>query len=185
MFARTERLLLRPGWSEDAPALHHAIADERIVRNLANAPWPYTLADAEAFLARDGGAGDARFLIFLRTGGAPRLVGCIGFGRLRPDGRELGYWIARPYWGRGFATEAGRAVIDIARHGLRLKRLAAGHFVDNPASGRVLAKLGFRPLGQVACRYSAGRGEEAACRLFELDLAESEASATADCAMAA
>ena len=53
MFARTERLLLRPGWSEDAAALLQAISDERIVRNLATAPWPYSLADAEAFLARE------------------------------------------------------------------------------------------------------------------------------------
>src|SRR5690606_170553 len=51
MFARTTRLLLRPGWAEDAPALAQAIADEMIVRNLASAPWPFTLRDAEAFLA--------------------------------------------------------------------------------------------------------------------------------------
>ena len=57
MFARTERLLLRPGWIEDAPAVHRAIADERVVRNLATAPWPYSLADAEAFLARSGRRG--------------------------------------------------------------------------------------------------------------------------------
>ena len=54
MFARTERLLLRPGWAEDAPALAAAIADEMIVRNLATAPWPYRLRDAEAFLAQPG-----------------------------------------------------------------------------------------------------------------------------------
>src|SRR4029453_3588759 len=51
MFARTERLLLRPGWAEDAPALARAIADEQVVRNLATAPWPFALEDAEAFLA--------------------------------------------------------------------------------------------------------------------------------------
>ena len=51
MFARTERLLLRPGWAEDAPELARAIADEQVVRNLATAPWPYRLEDAEAFLA--------------------------------------------------------------------------------------------------------------------------------------
>jgi RimJ/RimL family protein N-acetyltransferase len=96
-----------------------------------------------------------------------------------PDGeRELGYWLARPYWGLGFATEAGRAMVDIARHSLRLKKLCSGHFLDNPASGRVLAKLGFRP-GGVTRRYSAGRGEEAPCRLFELELAGEEEAPTA------
>jgi RimJ/RimL family protein N-acetyltransferase len=187
MFAVTERLLLRPGWSEDAPALFRAIADEGIVRNLAQAPWPYRLADAESFLARTRGPRDGTSLIFLRTGGAPRLVGGIGFGPM--EGRapllEFGYWIARRYWGLGIATEAGRALIANARDTLRLKRLDAGHFVDNPASGRVLAKLGFRPTGVTRSRFSAGRGAEAPCREFVLDLA-GEASARADpCAMAA
>ncbi len=178
MFARTERLLLRPGWREDAPALFEAIADERIVRNLATAPWPYTLADAETFLARERGPRDAACLIFLRTGGAPRLIGGVGIGPM-PDGeRELGYWLARPVWGLGFATEAARAMVDIARHSLRLGKLHSGHFLDNPASGRVLAKLGFRA-GGVAQRYSAGRGADAPCKLFELDLAGEEEAPTA------
>ena len=51
MFARTPRLLLRPGFPEDAPALAAAIADQAIARNLANVPWPYSMRDAEAFLA--------------------------------------------------------------------------------------------------------------------------------------
>ncbi|MGQ0559185.1 MAG: GNAT family N-acetyltransferase [Sphingosinicella sp.] len=175
MFARTRRLLLRPGWREDAPALFRAIADERIVRNLGRAPWPYAMADAEQFLARElDRADEGRFLIFLRSEGAPELIGGIGFGRLDLDEVELGYWIARPHWGRGFATEAGRAVIDIVRNGLRLKRLIAGHFTDNPASGRVLAKLGFQPSGGVVSRYSAARGRAAACRLLALDFDEDD-----------
>ena len=169
MFARTERLLLRPGWAEDAPALAEAIADESVVRNLASAPWPYRLTDAEAFLAIERRPNEATFLIFRRTAGAPRLIGTAGFGR-RPDGStELGYFISRPHWGLGYATEAARAVVAIARDGLRLRRLHAGHFLDNPASGRVLEKIGFRPTGVIAPRYSAGRGENAPCRLFELD----------------
>jgi RimJ/RimL family protein N-acetyltransferase len=174
MFARTERLLLRPGWTQDAPALFEAIADEGIVRNLASAPWPYTPADAEAFLATERDPHDATALIFRRTNRAPQLVGTIGIGT-RPDGeRELGYFIARRFWGRGYATEAGQAVLAFARDSLRLPRLSAGHFLDNPASGRVLEKLGFRATGEVAQRYSAGRREAAPCRLFELDLADPE-----------
>src|SRR4051812_25808958 len=132
MFARTPRLLLRPGFPEDAPALAAAIADEAIVRNLATAPWPYRMRDAEAFLAKPRDPLLPSFLILERTGGAPRLVGSCGLGR-RPSGAvELGYWIARPFWGRGFATEAGRALVDIART-LRLRQLEASHFIDNPA----------------------------------------------------
>ena len=174
MFARTERLLLRPGWSQDAPALFEAIADEGIVRNLASAPWPYTVADAESFLATEREAGAASALIFLRTDGAPQLVGSIGIGR-RPDGElEFGYFIARNFWGQGLATEAGRAMLAFARDSLRLRHLNAGYFTDNPASGRVLAKLGFRPTGVVTRRYSAGRREAAPSRLLVLDFAEPE-----------
>lgn len=172
MFVRTERLLLRPGWSQDAPALFKAIGEESIVRNLATAPWPYRPDDAEAWLATERRADEPSLLIFRRTEADPELVGAIGFGR-RPAGRiEFGYWIARRHWGRGYATEAGRAMLAAARHGLRLKRLDAGHFLDNPASGRVLAKLGFRPTGKIVPHFSAGRGGTALCRLFELELDE-------------
>ena len=169
MFARTPRLLLRPGFPEDAPALASAIADKAIVTNLAVVPWPYTMRDAEAFLASPRDPILPSLLIFERTSGAPELVGCCGLGR-RPSGSvELGYWIARPHWGRGLATEAARALIEIART-LGLRSLEAGHFVDNPASARVLEKLGFVALGITAPRMSCARGEEIPARLMRLEL---------------
>jgi RimJ/RimL family protein N-acetyltransferase len=171
MFARTERLLLRPGWAEDAPALARAIADETVVRNLATAPWPFALEDAEAFLAAPRDPAMPSFLITERTNSDPVIVGACGLGR-RPSGAvELGYWIGRAHWGKGFATEAGRALIDIART-LKLPRLEASHFIDNPASGRVLEKLGFLPTGLSAARYSCARGGEAMSRLYRLRLIE-------------
>lgn len=180
MFARTERLLLRPGWAEDALALHGAIADEGIVRNLASAPWPYKLADAEAFLSTEREPASMGVLIFRRAADAPELVGCAGFGR-RPSGAiEYGYWIARPHWGKGYATEAGRALVAMARNSLRFDKLSAGHFFDNPASGRVLEKIGFRPTGIIAPRFSVGRQAEAPCRLFELKLQGEDAAGDAD-----
>ena len=186
MFAITQRLLLRPGWREDAPALFQAIADEAIVRNLALAPWPYSFADAETFLMRERAPHDVACLIFLRTDGPARLVGGIGFGRKPGDAEpEFGYWIAKPYWGRGIATEAGRALIANARDTLRLRRLDAGHFTDNPASGRVLAKLGFKPTGATRPRYSAGRRAEAQCREFVLELGDEESCADPCAAMMA
>ena len=169
MFARTPRLLLRPGFPEDAPALASAIADKAIVTNLAVVPWPYTMRDAEAFLASPRDPILPSLLIFERTSGAPELVGCCGLSR-RPSGSvELGYWIARPHWGRGLATEAARALIEIART-LGLRSLEAGHFVDNPASARVLEKLGFVALGITAPRMSCARGEEIPARLMRLEL---------------
>lgn len=168
MFARTDRLLLRPGWGEDAPALFKAIADEAIIDKLPGTPWPYKAEDAEAFLLRDRGEDDLpELLIYARTRGAPRLVG--GIALRETDGEdcaELDYWIARPCWGLGFATEAGEAVVDLARNGLRLK-LRSGHFSDNPASSRVLEKLGFHRTGAVEKRWSAVRGQDVDCILYE------------------
>ena len=170
MFARTPRLLLRPGFPEDAAALAMAIGDKAIVRNLAVVPWPYTLRDAEAFLATPRDPILPSLLIFERTGEAPQLVGSCGLARRSSGAVEMGYWVARPYWGRGYATEACEALVDIAR-ALRLPSIEGSHFIDNPASGRVLEKLGFEPTGLVAPRMSCGRGKEVPARLMRLQLA--------------
>jgi RimJ/RimL family protein N-acetyltransferase len=172
MFARTERLLLRPSWPEDAQELHRAIDDEGIVRNLARAPWPYRLDDARSFVTASQPILLPNFMLMLRTDGAPRLVGSCGLGEHNGE-VELGYWIARPYWGLGFATEAGRAVIRIA-HAIGYKKLIAGHFTDNPASGRVLRKLGFKNTGRVEHRHSLGRGQMVASALYEMELSSSD-----------
>jgi RimJ/RimL family protein N-acetyltransferase len=166
MFARTERLLLRPGWIEDAPALVQAIGELSVARNLARVPYPYGLGDAEAFLSQPQHPVLPNCLIFTRTAGSPRLVGGIGLDRDAKGRIELGYWIARPYWGLGFATEAGRAIMAYADASLRLPQLEAGHFLDNPASAHVLRKLGFQPTGEVRARYSVAREAMVPCALF-------------------
>ncbi len=185
MFARTERLLLRPGWPEDAAALTAAIADEGIVRNLARAPWPYGEDDARAFLAGWADAPLPRFLMVQRTAAQPRLIGCVGMDRMENGETELGYWIARPFWGLGYATEAGRHMIDLART-LGIGRLTASHFLDNPASGSVLRKLGFQPTGRVVERMSKGRGKAAPTAEFTRDVAApgNDADEDSDVAMA-
>ena len=167
MFARTDRLLLRPGWREDAPALFNAIADEAIIDKLPGAPWPYRPEDAEAFLLRDRGSDTLPdLLIYARTHGTPKLVGGIALHNKGDGAADLGYWIARQCWGLGFATEAGKAVMDMAHNGLRLRSLRAGHFKDNPASARVLEKLGFRRTGEVEQCRSAVRGQDVDCVMY-------------------
>jgi len=154
MFAVTERLLLRPGWIEDAPALARAIGDRDVARNLARVPWPYSEADAEAFLSLPQNPARPRFLVCLRSNN--QIVGGIGL-----DGDEepnLGYWIARAHWGRGYATEAGRAVLALADASLRLPQIKACHALDNPGSGAVLRKLGFRAAGRKTVMASLARG---------------------------
>ena len=170
MFARTARLTLRPGWPEDAPALARAIAHESVAFKLSRLPWPYTLADAEWWLNTPHNDGATRLLIFAHDRGeAPELVGGTGLHPCEDGGDELeiGYWLTPSAWGRGYATEAGRAVTAMARHALGQHRLIGRHMLDNPASGQVLEKLGFRETGygRIAC---LARGEEVACRNLEL-----------------
>lgn len=170
MFAVTTRLLLRPGWPEDAGALFSVINDEAIVRNLVSAPWPYRRQDAEQFLAAPRPQLHPNFLIFRNNGKPTQLLGSIGFGHGDDGHLELGYWIARDHWGQGYACEAGRAVLDIARS-LGHSEIRAEHFVDNPVSGKVLRKLGFSPTGRTASRFSRGRGQKTDAVQFSLSLA--------------
>lgn len=168
MFIRSERLFLRPGWPEDWEELLTQISDEAVVRNLARAPWPYTAEDAKEFAQRPQERLLPHFLVTLPTAEGARLIGSAGLGS---DGRdvELGYWIAREHWGRGFATEAARAVLGLAL-ALGHERVVAFHFADNPASGRVLAKAGFRPTGEKGMRFSLARGGEAPALRYAIDL---------------
>ena len=178
MFHRSERLLLRPPWPEDWCAVRAGIADEGIVRNLATAPWPYSDADAQEWCAQPQDPYAPRFLVTLADSG--EVIGCIGIGPLpAQDGggdgtMELGYWIARPHWGRGYASEAARAVVEIAR-ATGHPRIVASHFLDNPASGRVLRKAGFCPTGKIGRHHSLARGYEAQTIGYELDFLKEEA----------
>ncbi|PCD02786.1 GNAT family N-acetyltransferase [Sphingomonas spermidinifaciens] len=172
-------MTLRPGWREDAPALAAAIAHEAVVRMLARAPWPYRLDDAEAFLALPSRIDEPSFLIFEHVGGEAALVGGIGVHRDEAGERELGYWLTPPAWGRGLMTEAAGAVVATLSQSLRLTRLVSGHYLDNPASGRVLAKLGFVATGEVRVRQSIARGAEVGCVVMEWRAPTTEAALAA------
>ena len=170
MFAVTERLLLRPGWIEDAPELAAAIADERIVRNTARMPWPYRLEDAEDYLSLPVDSTRPSFQIIDRTVDPVRMIGGVGFMDADDeDAVEIGYWIVPDRWGHGFAAEAARAAIEAGRASLAYGRVVAGHFVDNPASGRVLQKLGFHRTGRIEKRHSLARQCEVDCIEYVLD----------------
>lgn len=169
MFIRSERLFLRPGWPEDWAELHALIDDEAVVRNLARAPWPYSPDDARAFAASPQGTRHPHFFITLPGAHGSRLVGGVGLAR-DCDESVVGYWIAQAHWGKGYATEALRSILSLARtlgHG----RIVAHRFADNPASGRVLEKAGFCPTGEIRLGRSAARREAAPAIVHAIDLA--------------
>jgi RimJ/RimL family protein N-acetyltransferase len=165
VFHRSQRLFLRPAFPEDCGAIFAGIGEESIVRNLARAPWPYSLEDAQNFAAMPQ---DMRLPHFLVTLPGVGVIGSAGLGEHEGEA-EIGYWIARNHWGRGYATEAAGAVLKIART-LGHRRVLAGHFADNPASGKVLRKLGFVPTGRPGQRFSAARGERIESVEYALDL---------------
>jgi RimJ/RimL family protein N-acetyltransferase len=149
----TARLVLRAPRFEDTKPLAALINDRRIAENTARIPHPYRLADAEAFIAAvNRKDGEVAFLITLADG---TLIGGCGVGRLFGADPEIGYWLGVTYWGKGYATEAARAVIDYAFTGLDLPQLEAGARVSNPASRRVLEKCGFQWTGVILMRVRA------------------------------
>lgn len=173
MFIRTRRLFLRPAWPEDAGALRTFLRDEAAAGDMGPAPGPDGLADAEAFAhGRATAYRDTSLLIWKRTSGDPVLVGSIGFAARRGAEIELSCRIGESHSGQGYATEAGQAMLELAFEGLRLPRLTAVSFSDNPASSVLLRKLGFQPTGMTgACRW-AGYGRHADATLHRLDREE-------------
>ncbi len=164
----TGRLILRPPEYSDAPAISALIGEYDVAKTLAEVPHPYGEADAYEFVSnasfrRARGEGFV-FAILYREDLA--LLGTCGL-RLVDGTFDLGYWIGRPYWGMGVATEAARKLVSFAFNSLRSERLSAGWFADNPASGRVLEKLGFVADGSVSqpCR---ARGVELLCNRMTL-----------------
>ncbi|TIX50555.1 GNAT family N-acetyltransferase [Alteraurantiacibacter aquimixticola] len=179
MFMRTERLFLRPSFPEDWREIYRGINDAGVVRMLASAPWPYREEDAQAFCSARRDPLDVRLGIALPGADGAPLIGQIGMDATA-DVPEVGYWIARGYRGKGYAAEALRGLVDIARM-LGVKRLQAGHYLDNPASGGVLRKVGFRATGEVTPTHALGRGGQMVLgRRYALDLGGSDGESCCD-----
>ncbi|WP_245308534.1 GNAT family N-acetyltransferase [Aurantimonas sp. 22II-16-19i] len=161
----TPRLRLRPPVPQDAEAIAALLDDYDVVKMLSRVPWPYGVEDAESFI-RDHGE-ETVFVICLKATGD--IVGICG---VHPDARrsdrgELGYWIGRPFWGNGYATEAAHAAIDYGFTALGLGEIRVNCRVINEASRRVIWKCGFRFIGSgMIDTVAAGR---VASEHFSLD----------------
>jgi RimJ/RimL family protein N-acetyltransferase len=151
----TERLVLRPFRRSDVTAFARLAGDWAVASMTSDIPHPLTEPQAMAWLRP--GRGEVRFAIELDG----QLIGGAGFYRRRSGAAELGFWLGRPWWGCGYATEATRVVV---KHGFEARRLpgfTSSHFVDNLASAGVLRKLGFEPIGRgtIACVARGGEVE--------------------------
>ena len=143
----TERLVLRPPHGDDLPELIALANNRRVADMLARMPHPYGRAEGEAFLAMVAKkpCREATYALALADSGA--FIGCAGLNPTE-GGLELGYWIGEPYWGRGFATEAAHALVDLAFRATGVGQLNVSCRVSNPASRRVIHKCGFQYAGQ-------------------------------------
>jgi len=175
MFLRTERLFLRPAWAEDASELTRAIGQEPVVRMLSRVPWPYREEHAREWIEARRDPYLPSLLVTLPEEKG-RIIGCCGLhegAEARGDGVEVGYWIEPDYWGRGYATEALRGLLSLARLAGH-RRLVSRHAADNPASGRVLHKAGFRPTGRARPFHSPGRNARLEAREYALELCDAD-----------
>jgi RimJ/RimL family protein N-acetyltransferase len=158
---KTERLLLRPFRPEDAAAVAAAVANYDVSRWLAVVPFPYSLADAAVFVVSPAAAARRTWAICDGSG----IVGAVSV-----DG-ELGYWLVRNAWGRGYGTEAARAAMGAAFADSTRTGLEASHMVGNDRSARVLEKLGFRPTGMER-RHFCALGQDVPVRTMTISRGE-------------
>jgi len=147
----TERLTLRKPTLADAKAIADLANDRRIALMTRRLPHPCTRDDVVHFVKATAGTGETVFLI--ENNHTP--VGVAGVDWSEPDAPELGYWFGVEHWGRGFATEAARAVIDYAFEEFDIDRMVSGARVVNPKSRNVLEKCGFQWSGVELHRFKA------------------------------
>ena len=147
----TERLKLRPFTLDDAKELQRLIGEWDIASTTLNIPHPYEDGMAEEWIGKHQESFDKgeRVEFAIVHGEQGFLIGGIGLGLEYKQNEimQLGYWIGKPYWDKGYCTEAAKAVLKYGFEVLGLHRIYARHFTRNPASGRVLQKIGMKHEG--------------------------------------
>ena len=151
----TDRLILRKAISkQDKISLVSQIGDWEVVKWLANVPYPYTYNDCEDyFLISD--SNQFALNIFLDN----KLIGGVSLTLDGDNYYDLGYWLGKDYWGKGYATESSKKLLEYALGKLNSSKIKSGYFVDNLTSGNVLKKLGFKEVG-IEKRYSDSNKKE-------------------------
>jgi len=159
---KTARLTLRQLAPEDAPRIARLAGVWDIASMTGRIPYPYS-SDVALHWVNGLAEGEIVFGIVHDD----ELIGLCGFTCTPDKTAEIGYWIGKSYWSRGFATEAAEALINYGFTKGGIKKFTCAHFANNPASERVIAKLGFRPLGE-STGWCEARGQDLPTRRYEL-----------------
>ena len=169
---QTERIQLRPWRDDDAEALYKYASDPEVG---PRAGWPPHKSVGESLeIIRTLLSSDHIWAIELKETG--EAIGCIGYyahGESNIDigenDAEAGYWVARPYWNRGICTEALQMLVDYCFREKRFSTLWADYFPENPASGKVMEKCGFRDTGMINRCSHLQLGGDKPVRIMRLD----------------
>jgi RimJ/RimL family protein N-acetyltransferase len=164
MSIKTERLVLRTPLASDAARIALLAGDYAVASMTGTIPHPYDEDMAADWIKSLAGGEEGVAFAVERTGA---VIGCVGYRAMDDVHAEIGYWIGKSYWGLGYATEATQALIRHVFAEEGFDYLTVGHFRENPASARVIAKLGFEAAGETL-RDCAARGGQAHCVVYRL-----------------
>ncbi len=149
----------------DAARISQLAGDYDVASMTGTIPHPYNEQMAAEWIGSALEGEEGVVFVIQRDGS---LIGCLGYRAFGAERAELGYWIGKPFWGLGYATEAVQALVAHAFDAEGFAYLMAGHFTDNPASERVIRKLGFVEQGS-EMRECAARCDRAQCVTYRLD----------------
>ena len=170
----TARIVLRPWRDSDAPTLYKWASDPDVGPRAGWAPHQSVEESLEVIRTIFCDATNTWAIELKETGEA---ICAMGYGPscdchlpAREGEPLIGYWIAKPYWNKGICTEALELMIEHLRCRTSIKSLISGHFIDNPASGRVMEKCGFVPTGETVIDETQFRGKDHPIRVLRLEL---------------
>ncbi len=165
----TKRLILRSFTLDDAHDIQRLAGNLNVAKMTLNVPHPYENGMAEEWISSHKEKSELGVelnyaIVSLKLG---TLLGAISLIHIESTQSSMGYWLGEQYWSKGYCTEAGIALINHAFIALSLKRIYALHLSDNPASGKVMQKLGMK---HYATETRADRfGKAASVEFYEID----------------
>lgn len=170
---KTDRITLRPWRESDAETLFMFAKDPDVG---PRAGWrPHASEEESRAIILSVFSNPTTWAIVWNETSKP--IGAIGYGEscncalpARPDEPTIGYWVARPFWNMGICTEALTLLVGHLKKDTHHKSVVSGHFVDNPASGRVMEKCGFIPTGEYCYDENLYEGKDKKIRVLRLEL---------------